>query len=108
MAPNNKLMRYIEEFLNKPIEFEYYVNRSAEFELEVNFLKPLLNYKLLKFIGLDKKFNPDHVRAFYYNLKVSSNELGCDFHYKVIKFTLDDFRNRFELVSKGNDVCISN
>lgn len=53
-------------------------------------------------------YNPDHVKAFYYNHKVSSNGFECNFHNQFIKFTLDDFKHNFDLDSKGNEICISN
>lgn len=74
----------------------------------MDFLKPFGNHKLLKFIRLNRKFNPDHVKSFYCNLKVSSTCLECNFCNKVSKFTLDDFKYYLGLESKENDACISN
>lgn len=37
LVPDDKLQRYVNEFLNKPIESEYYVNKLIETELDVKF-----------------------------------------------------------------------
>ncbi|KAL5079452.1 hypothetical protein RYX36_007873 [Vicia faba] len=79
LVPDEKLQCYVKEFLNKPVEYEYYI--------VVKFLAPLKEHKLLKFVSLNKKFNSDLVKAFYCNPK--------------------DFDNNFGLLSKGNEVCIS-
>lgn len=63
------LKLYSEKFLNKHIESEYYVNNTFEVELRAKFLKPFSNHKLLKFIGMNKKYNPNHVKNFYCNLE---------------------------------------
>lgn len=65
---------YFEKFLNKPIEPEYYVDKTAEIDLRVKFLKPFANHKLLKFIHLNKKFKPHYVKAFYCNLELTVAE----------------------------------
>lgn len=73
-----------------------------------SFLKPLEQHNLLKFIGMNRKYNPNHVKAFYYNLKVTSIGLESVFCNQVIKFTLDDFKHHFGLDSKGNEMYILN
>lgn len=65
-------------------------------------MKCLEHHKLLKFIKLNVKYNPDQVKDFYYNLNVSSNGLECNFRNQVVKFTLNDFMHHFGLETKGN------
>lgn len=84
------------------------MNKSVEFEVGVKFLKPFELHKLLKCIGLDWKYNPGHVKAFYYYLKITSDGIEWFFHDQVIKFMVNDFKHHFGLESKGSKVCISN
>lgn len=37
LVPDDKLQRYVNDFLNEPIESEYYVNKLIETELDVKF-----------------------------------------------------------------------
>lgn len=48
---------YVEHFLNKPSEAEYYVDKAAETEIGIDFLKTFKNYNLLKFIRLHMRYN---------------------------------------------------
>lgn len=73
LISGGKLKRYVKEFLNNFVEVEYYVNRTVESDLNSNFLNSFENHKLFKFIGLNMKLNPNHVKAFYCNLKISSD-----------------------------------
>lgn len=59
---DDKLKRYVKYFFNKPVESEYFVTKSTESEEGIKFLKPLEQHKLLKFIRLNRKFNPDNVK----------------------------------------------
>lgn len=56
-------------FLNKPIEHECYVDKTSKVVLREKILKLFADRKLLKFIGLNKRYNPDYVKAFYCNLE---------------------------------------
>lgn len=82
------------------------MNKLDESEIGVMFLAQLEEHELLKFISMNTKINLDLVKAFYCNLQVTSNGLECTFRNKLIKLTLDDFKNHFGLFSKGNEVCI--
>lgn len=104
MVPNEKLQRYVKEFFSKPVESEYFMNNLVESEIGIKFLGPLEEHELLKFVSVNMKFDSDLVKAFYCNLKVTSNGLECLFRNKLIKFTLDDFKNNFGLLLKGNKV----
>lgn len=68
MLPEESLNVFMEKLLNKPIESEYYVDKRVESNLKVKFLQPFSKHKLMKFIRLNKKSNPHHVKSFYYNL----------------------------------------
>lgn len=106
MPPEIKLHRHVDSFLNKPMEVEYYMDRNGESKVKLKFLKSFENLNLMKFIGLDKKFNMYHVKVFYINLKLYKMGLECKFHDMHIKFTLEDFKHHFGIESKGNEVCI--
>lgn len=80
---SDKLQRYVSEFLNKPIECEYCVNKLAETNLGVKFLAQLEEYSLLKFLSLNKKFNSDLIKAFYCNLTITFDSLKCQFCNKL-------------------------
>lgn len=54
----------MKELLNKPVEVEYFVTKSVEYEVRAKILKPLEQHKFLKFFGLNKKYNLDHVKNF--------------------------------------------
>lgn len=55
-------------------------------EIAIDFLKPFQNRIILKFIGLYRKFNLNHVKAFYYRMETSSVGIQCRFNGKLIKF----------------------
>lgn len=40
-VPDDKIKRYVKEILNKPVEVEYFLNKSDESEIRVSLLKPL-------------------------------------------------------------------
>ncbi|KAL5099993.1 hypothetical protein RYX36_004320, partial [Vicia faba] len=81
----DNLQLYQENFLNNPVDSEYYVNAYSETELRAKFLKPFAKEKLLKFIGLNNKYNHDYVEAFYYNLEL----------------TLSGIENKWDFVKRG-------
>lgn len=62
---------------------------------------------MLKFIGLNKKFNPRHVKAFYYNLQLPHVSLVSKFKDRVVKFDYTYFIVHFNLKSVGMDVCVT-
>ncbi|KAL5056390.1 hypothetical protein RYX36_037072 [Vicia faba] len=99
---------YAENFLRKPIEVDYYVNKVVESEIKINFLQFFDNHKLLKFIGPHKKFDVNNVNDFYAKVKVTKDELKCKFCGKLIEFTREDFKAQFGLEFKGIQVCVSN
>ncbi|CAI8606179.1 unnamed protein product [Vicia faba] len=68
LLPEDIFQLYQEKLTNKPVDIEYYVDASVKVELKENFVKLFANHKLLKFIGLKKKYNLDYVKAFYCNL----------------------------------------
>ena len=68
LLPEDSLQLNQEKFLNKLIDPECHVDASAEIELRAKFLKPFSNHNLLKFLGLNKKYNSDYVKVLYCNL----------------------------------------
>lgn len=67
------------------------IQRKFEKTLKVDFLQPFENHKLLKILGLNNKFNLDHVKTFYSNVKSIGDEILCRFHRRMIFFTSADF-----------------
>lgn len=57
--------------------------------------------------GIHQKFNPDHVKAFYYCVEISSKGTHCQSDRKFIKFIVVNFKIVFELNNKGTEVCLS-
>lgn len=108
LIPNDKLQRYVNLFLNKPIEFEYFVNKLVETELGEKFIAPLEEHSMLKFLSLNKKFDMDLIKTFYCNLIVASDGLECQFNNKMIKFTKKHFDTHFGVWSKENKFYFSN
>ncbi|KAL5082020.1 hypothetical protein RYX36_010441 [Vicia faba] len=86
LIPKDGLKWYHDNFLNKPIDPEYYVDSIFETESRGKFLKLYANHDLLKFIGLSKKFNPGHVKAFYCNLELTIVRLKSRSKINVMKF----------------------
>lgn len=68
LFPEDSLQVYQKKFLNNPVASEYYVGSSSKVELKAKFFKPFSFHHLLKFIGLNKKYNPDYVKVFYCNM----------------------------------------
>ena len=68
LLPEDSLQVYQKKFLNNPVASEYYVGSSSKVELKAKFLKPFSFHHMLKFIGLNKKYNPDYVKVFYCNM----------------------------------------
>lgn len=107
LLSEDSLKVYSEKFLNKPIELEYYVDTSSEIEFRAKFLKPFPDHKLLKFIGLNKIFNPNHVKEFYYNLERTNVVIESRFKDCVIKFDYSDFIKHFGLKSEDSSLTIA-
>lgn len=84
------------------------MKKLAEAELGVRYLAQFEKHKLLKFLSLNKKFNQNLIKAFYYNLNVTTNGLDCHFRNKLIKFTLKYFDTHYRLWEKRDEVGISN
>ena len=93
--------------MNKPIDLEYYVDSYAEVELRAKILKPFPFHHMLKFIGLNKKYNQDYVKVFYYNLVQTLDGLESRFKDKVIKFNYMDFSKYIGLTFGGYDIAIA-
>lgn len=104
MLPKDNLQKYQDNFHYKPVDPEYFVNATTEVELKTKFLKPFANNNLLKFIGMKRKYNPDYVKAFYFNLELTSVGLESRFKNKVVKFDYFDFTKYFGLKYKGSNV----
>lgn len=93
--------------MNKLIELEYNVDKTSEVELRAKFLKLFANQKLLKFIGLNKKCNLDHVKAFYCNLELTTIGFETRFKDRVVKFGYLDFTTYFDLKSEGSSLVVA-
>lgn len=74
--------------------------------MRAKFLKSFAKEKLLKFIGMNKKYKPDYVKSFYYNLVLTPAGLASRFKDKIIKFTYSDFTKHLDLVSGGADISM--
>lgn len=107
MWPEENLKLYSKKFLNKPIEHEYYVDKTAEVDLRVKFLKPFSNHKLMNFICLNKKFNPHHVNTFYCNIELTTTRMESRFKDRVVKFGYHDFTTHFGLKIDRMSISIS-
>lgn len=106
LLPGDSLQRYQEMFFKKLVDPEYYVDLSAEVELRAKFLKPFGDHNLLKFTGMKKKYNPNYVKAFYYNLELTTVGLESRFKDKIVKFDCSDFTKYFGLSYTGSDMSI--
>lgn len=104
----HKYKKYGEIFRSKLIKSEYYVDRYSKYDIKIDFIQPFDNCDLLKFIDPHKKFNPNHVKAFCYNFKLTKLGLECQFYGKLINFYFANFKTHFGFEFKGMDVCISN
>lgn len=93
--------------MNKPIGLEYYVDKSAEIDLRSKFYKPFDNHKLPKFIGSNKKFNPDLVKAFYCKLEQTPGGIESRFKDRVVKFNYLDFNTYFNLKLEGPSIDVA-
>ncbi|KAL5076143.1 hypothetical protein RYX36_015127 [Vicia faba] len=100
----DSFQNYQDKFLNKPADLEYYVDASVEVELKANFLKSFFNHNLLKFIGINKKYNHDYVKAFYCNLLKTSSGIENRFKDKIIRFNFMDFNKYLGLTSNNLSV----
>ncbi|KAL5074230.1 hypothetical protein RYX36_013214, partial [Vicia faba] len=69
------IKKVCERVLKQTIESGYFVNQVFETKLGIKFLAPLEKHKFLKFQSLNKKFDPDLIRAFYCNLTPKGDEI---------------------------------
>ncbi|CAI8589839.1 unnamed protein product [Vicia faba] len=100
----DSLKWYHENFLNKPVDPEYYVDATSKVESREKILKQFANHNLLKFIGMSKKFNHYHVNAFYCNLELTTVGLKSGFNDSVVKFSYGDFTKKIGLTSSGSSI----
>lgn len=56
---------------------------------------------------MNRKYNPDYVKAFYYNLELTTPGLQSKFKNKIVKFGYYDFINYFGMRSEGTNVSNS-
>lgn len=87
------------------IDPKYYVDATTEIELRAKFFKPFADHNLLKFIRLNKKYNPNYLKAFYYNLVRTPRGIESRFKDKIIKFNLSDFNKYFSMKCEGPCEC---
>lgn len=62
-------------------------------------MKPFVDHKILKFVKLSKKYNPDYVIAFYCNLVRTPGGIKSRFKNKVVRFHYTDFTKYLGLTS---------
>lgn len=114
LIPNDKIQRYVDEFLNKPIKSEYYVSKMDKSKLGVKFMAPLEEHQLVKFLSLNRKFNPGIVKAFYCNLKVTTDGVGKErtntkpiyiFVYHSLSFISFNFQHSLLLLLHHCVIC---
>lgn len=97
----DSLKQYYDSLLDKHVDPEYYVDSTYEVELREKFPKPFVDHDLLKFMGLSKEFNPDHVKAFYCNLELRTTGFESRFKDHVVKFGYHDFTKYLGLTYYG-------
>lgn len=83
------------------------MNSYPENELKNKFLKPFADNNLLTFIGMNCKYNPDYVNAFYCNLELTTSGFQSRFKDRIVKFIFSDFINCFGMRSEGTNVSNS-
>lgn len=103
----DSLQKYQDKFPYKLNDPEYFVDAASEAELKAKFLKPFAENDLLKLIGMKKIYNPDYVKALYYNLELTIAGLESRFKNKVVKFDYSDFNKYFGLSYGGSDMSIT-
>lgn len=106
LLPEDNLQLYQDKFMNKHFGPKYYVNVSSKTKLRTKFFLPFDRANLLNFIGLKKKYNPNYVKAFYYNLVVFPAGLESRFKDKIVKFTYSIFIKYLDMVSDGADIFV--
>lgn len=72
-----------------------------------NFLKPFVDNHLLKFIGMESKYNLDYVKAFYCNLELITALFESRFKKKVVKFDYSDYNKYLGLSYDGSNMFVS-
>lgn len=99
---------YVEHFLNKPSEAEYYVDKATETEIGIDFLKTFKNYNLLKFIRLHMRYNLIMWKHSTNVWRTTVLELKVNFVVSASSFTINILRVTLVWRKKGMDVCVSN
>lgn len=61
----------------------------------------------MKFIGLNKRFNPYHFKAFFYNLERATDGIKSRFKDHVVKFGYSDFIKHFGLKYEGSSLTVT-
>lgn len=95
LLPADSLQKYNDNFVYKLVDSEYYVNSYAENELKTKFLKPFDDKNILTFISLNRKYNPDYVKAFQCNLESTTSGLQSRFKDRIMKLSYSNFINYF-------------
>lgn len=63
---------------------------------------------LLNFFSMNKKHDPELVKVFYCNFKITDERSACHFKDKLVKFSLDDFGTHFGVLARGDENCTTN
>lgn len=95
---------FFEIFLNKSHDQESYVTKQVETTLKMDFLQMFENHKLLKFLGINKKFNSDHVKSFYCDVKSTCGYLLYRFWGRQVSFTFAEFHEVLGLENNSMEV----
>ncbi|KAL5101295.1 hypothetical protein RYX36_005622 [Vicia faba] len=53
-----------------------------------------------------RRYNPHHVKAFYFCIKKTSFGIESQFHGKLIKFHFEDFKTHFGLEDRVVNTCL--
>ncbi|KAL5059855.1 hypothetical protein RYX36_031459 [Vicia faba] len=80
------------------------VPKKARTKVQASKVTP--DAKIKKKSSKDKKYNPDYVKRFYYNLVETPAGIESRFKDKVVKFTYSDFTKYLDLVSGGADIFV--
>lgn len=108
MNPEENIQRYVNEFSNKNVESGNLIEKLFKIKLVVRFWALREEHSLLRFLNFNKRYDPELIKAFYCNLKISDEGLECHFKNKLIKFSLSDFNTHFGLWARGDEICTTN
>ncbi|KAI5430605.1 hypothetical protein KIW84_034989 [Lathyrus oleraceus] len=103
----DSFQKYIDKKIYKPIDPEYYVNNYVESELKTKFLKLFVDNNLLTLIGLNREYNPDYVKDFYYNVELTAAGTNLsnpkeEQDYEDFAFVLDISKFVYEHMEMSN------